>query len=177
MELNKILEQRKSCKDFSNDKIPADVIEKIIKAGNLSPIGMGKPENLHLTIINSKETLDKIDKSAAIIFKQPDSHPLYNAPVLIVISAYDINDRSRMTYGCTAGCIAENMILEAVDMGIGTVCMTGIIRAINKNESVFASLKLPEGFTPIFSVAFGYPSNTDDTVRPSNAEKIKKNYV
>lgn len=177
MELNKILEQRKSCKDFSSDKVPADIIENIIKAGNLSPIGTGKPENIHLTIINSKEILDEIDKSAAIIFKQPDSHPLYNAPVLIVISAYDINDRSRMTYGCTAGCIAENMMLEAVNLGVGAVCMTGIIRAINNNKSIFASLNLPEGFAPIFSVAFGYPANIDDTVISFDAEKIKKNYV
>lgn len=177
MEFIEILEKRKSCKDFSDAKVPANIIEKIIKAGNLSPIGMGKPENFHLTIINNKEVLDEIDKSAAVIFKQPDSHPLYNAPVLIVISAYDVNDRSRLTYGCTAGCIAENMMLESVNENVGSVCMTGIIRAINDNESIFDSLMLPEGFTPIFSVALGYPANPDNTTRDFDAEKIENNYI
>lgn len=152
-----VIRNRRSCKDFSNKKVDSSIIDRVVQAGNLAPIGMGNPQNFHITVVSNPNVLDMIDLKAAELFNSPNCHPLYGATTLIIISVFEINDRNRMTYGCTAGCIAENMLLSAVNEGIAAVCMTGIIRAVNKNEDVLSKLNLPNGYTPVFSVALGIP--------------------
>lgn len=172
-----IIRNRKSCKDFSNKQVNSTIIDRVVQAGNLAPIGMGNPQNFHITVVSTPQVLDMIDLKAAELFKVPNSHPLYGATTLIIISVYEINDRNKMTYGCTAGCIAENMLLSAVNEGIASVCMTGIIRAINSNEDILSELNLPNGFTPVFSVALGIPTETVTEPRMIENNIISRNDI
>ncbi len=51
--------------------------------------------------------------------------------------------------------MAHNIILSAVDSGIGCCHIWGAIRALNKNSDLVKSLELPDGFVACCGVVLG----------------------
>ena len=81
----------------------------------------------------------------------------FGARTLIIVSA--LPDSGGNT---NAGCIVENMVLAATDLGIDSVIM-GIIPAVIKvNEELLEKLGIPEGFAPVLSAVFGYGVDKED---------------
>ena len=77
---------RKSVRSYTGENITEEELTKILKAGDASPVGMGQYDNMHITIIKNKELLKQIDEAGARMFGKPDMHPLYGAPMLILVS-------------------------------------------------------------------------------------------
>ena len=64
-----------------------------------------------------------------------------------------------------AGCIIENMVLAATDLGIDSVVLAGAPSALAQNEQLQRELGIPESFKPILGASFGY------AVEPTPAKK------
>ena len=62
-------------------------LSAVLKAAYAAPVGRAMYENVHLTVITNKDLLNKIDANGAAFFGNPAMHPLYNAPVFILVSA------------------------------------------------------------------------------------------
>ncbi len=77
---------RKSIRSYTGEGITQDELKQILTAANASPVGMGRYDEMHLTIVTNLELLRKIDQAGAAMFGKPDIHPLYGAPVLILVS-------------------------------------------------------------------------------------------
>ena len=54
-------------------------------------------------------------------------------------------------------CLVENMLLRATDLGLGNLYVRGVIDAAAKDADFLSLFRIPEGFTPMASVAVGYP--------------------
>ena len=64
METMKAIAKRKSTRAFNPEKgIAKADLDAILAAGCAAPVGAGDYSSLHLTIIQSKEMLDKINKA------------------------------------------------------------------------------------------------------------------
>jgi len=144
---------RKSVRSYSGNLTEYE-LKTILKAAYASPIGRALYENVHLTVITNQDLLDKIDKNAAAFFRNPDIHPLYNAPVYIVVSAKLSNPADNVGFSNCA-IIVENMALAAVEMGLGACHIWGATIALNQNEEILKELNLPEGFTPCSGIILG----------------------
>ena len=82
----KVLETRRSCRNFDPDKmISEEDLNAIIKAGTYAPTGMGKQSPIIIAVTN-KEMRDKISKENAKIMGT-DSDPFYGAPVILIVLA------------------------------------------------------------------------------------------
>lgn len=153
METLKAIVCRKSVRNYTGEGLCKEELDSILRAAWAAPVGMGEYGAMHLTVITNKELLNDIDKNGAEFFGDPQSHPLYGAPVLIVVSAKA--DLPTDLVSANAGTIVENMALAATDMELGSVCIWGAMIGLKSNESLLAKLQLPEGFSVVGALAVG----------------------
>jgi len=154
METMKTIAIRKSTRSYTDEPVPQEALDKILLAGCAAPVGRGAYGSLHITVVNTPEAFAKI--SAAAEAAGRPGKVGFGAPVLVVISseasqipALDI---------ANAACVAENMIIAATDLGIGSVYVFGPANAIKSTEGLAAELGIPEGYFPEAAVVLGVPT-------------------
>lgn len=147
---------RKSVRTYTGEPITNEQLNTILKAANAAPVGMGQYEDVHLTVITNIELLGKIDAAGAAMFGKPDIHPLYNAPMLILVSAKlpSAEAMKNVTYS-NAAIIVQNMALAAIELGVGVCHIWGATMAILNSPDILSVLNLPEGFAPCCAVTLG----------------------
>ncbi|MBQ1172123.1 MAG: nitroreductase [Lachnospiraceae bacterium] len=165
----KVLETRRSCRNFDPDKmISEEDLNAIIKAGTYAPTGMGKQSPIIIAVTN-KEMRDKISKENAKI-KGTDIDPFYGAPVILIVLA---NKESR-TYQYDGSLVMGNLLNAAESLGLGSIW---IHRAKEEFESDFgkkilADLGIEGDYEGIGHCALGYASEPAKAPAPR-----KDNYV
>lgn len=165
----KILETRRSCRNFNPDKlISEEDLNAIIKAGTYAPTGMGKQSPIIIAVTN-KEMRDKISKENAKIMGT-DSDPFYGAPVILIVLA---NKESR-TYQYDGSLVMGNLLNAAESLGLGSIW---IHRAKEEFESDFgkkilADLGIEGDYEGIGHCALGYAAEPVKAPAPR-----KDNYV
>lgn len=168
---------RKSVRSYTGEQITAEELNTILKAANAAPVGMGQYENVHLTVITNAELLGKIDAAGAAMFGKPDIHPLYNAPMLIVVSAKMPADKAmeNVTYS-NAAIIVQNMALAATELGVGVCHIWGATMALQNTPDLLKELQLPEGFLPCCAASLG-KTEESYTEREIPMDRIAANTV
>lgn len=167
---------RKSVRSYKTEMISDAEVQAIVKAAWASPVGMGRFDNVMLTVITNEEFLAALDKKTAEAFGDPEMHPLYGAPLMILVSAkVNGSPDANAAYSNPAG-IVENMALAAVELGLGTCHIWGAIRVLNESPELLAKLDMPEGFTPCCAGIFGYTDEKYE-IRDIPENKISTVYM
>ncbi|NMF25648.1 hypothetical protein HF885_04215 [Olsenella umbonata] len=125
MELREALNRRRSIRSYTGELADPDQLEAIFAAAYEAPVGMGRYEGIHLTVVTRPGLLAAIDAAAARMFGNPDAHPLYGAPMLVVVSS----DAEGNVASANAAAVIQNMSLAAVDQGVGSCYIYGATRA------------------------------------------------
>lgn len=172
MEFTTVLDSRRSIRTFTGEVISDEVRTKILHAANAAPVGMGKYETVHLTIVRNKALLEKIEQNTEQVFEVHGRSFLYGAPELIIVSATEHNNVAHSN----AAILVQNMALQAVECGVGACHIWGCMMALNKNPDLIRELEIPEGFTPSCAIALGV-SEEAYTVREIPEDRITKNYI
>lgn len=155
METMEAIARRQSCRAYTGEQITEEELQTILEAANAAPAGMGRYDTERLTVIQNPELLARLDAAGAAFFGNPEGHPLYGAPTLILVSAaVQENKLSPVAYS-NAACIIENMAIAAADLGLGGVYIMGIIHAISMNKELSDELRIPQGFAPVSAFAVG----------------------
>lgn len=172
MDFTTVLNSRKSIRSFTGEPVCKDALKKILHAANAAPVGLGKYDSVHLTVVQNKALLDALEKATAIAFHANDRSFLYNAPQLIIVSS-----TAEDNVGCSnAAIIAHNMALAAVDAGVGVCHIWGCIMALKQDPALIGALGIPEGFAPCCTVAIG---KTEEIYAPRTIpeDRIQTNYI
>lgn len=151
MEFTTLLNSRKSIRSFTGEAVSDETLKKILHAANASPVGLGKYDSVHLTVVKSKELLAELEQNAADLLNMANHSFLYNAPELIIVSTAATNN---VGYS-NAAIIAHNMALATVDENAGVCLIWGCTAALAGNPQLVAKLGIPEGFSPACAVAIG----------------------
>lgn len=180
MNLLKAIELRRSVRTYTSKPVEAEKLESIVKAGNLAPI-YGQ---IHITVIENQELLKQITNVTLDMMKNSDNeflsktasmegyNPLYEAPVMIVLSALNGND----SYGfnmANVSCSAENMLIQATELDLGSCFVMSPTMAFS-NPDIFKKSGIPEGYVPLCCALFGY-ANTEN-IGHKNEDKNNFNY-
>ncbi|WIV13786.1 nitroreductase family protein [Proteiniborus sp. MB09-C3] len=176
MEFTKTIKMRRSTRSYKPEQITSEELDKVLYAAYAAPVGNGLYEDVHLTVVQNSDLLNRIVKSTAEVSKNPDANPFYGAPTIVIVST-KLKDASKIgTTYANAACIVENMHLAATDIGLGSVYLLGFIRAGAINDSLKQELGIPEGYNPTSAITLGYP--TEKLVeRDIPANKISTNYI
>ena len=142
-----IIKTRRSVRNFSGKKLkPAD-IAKILEAGRWAPSGLNN-QPWRFGVIESEELRNRIaalTKYGSIIRQATD----------VIVVCMDVADSYNRDKDLMAvGASIQNMLLEALGLGIGT-CWMGEI--LNQKTGVADVLKLDKDLDLLAVIALGYP--------------------
>ena len=169
--------KRKSVRTYTGEQITEEQLNTILKAANAAPVGMGRYEDVHLTVIKSADLLAKIDAAGTAMLGKPDAHALYGAPLLIVVSSKmpPVKMMENVVYS-NAAIIVQNMALAATELGVGACHIWGATTALANSPDLCRELALPEGFTPCCAVALGKTEYVYEQ-REIPMDRIAKNVI
>mgnify|MGYP004649683611 FL=1 len=122
----KEIENRRSIRNFKNEKISKDLIVKIIESGILSPSAKNKQPWYYIVV--NEEIKNKISlKLENVMGKNKTSDVIKEAPVLILVYNTLDDYYSHMSIGSSI----ENMLLEAESNDIGSLWI-GYVKKIEE---------------------------------------------
>ena len=166
----KVLETRRSCRNFKPDMITDEELKAIIKAGTYAATGMGKQSPL-IIAVTDKDLRDQISKENCKVGGWGDGFdPFYGAPVILIVLA----DKSVPTHVYDGSLVMGNLMNAAESLGVASIW---IHRAKEEFESDFGKdllkkLGIEGEFEGIGHCALGYAAE------PANAPAPRKgNYV
>ncbi|WP_066685854.1 nitroreductase family protein [Christensenella intestinihominis] len=177
METMKAINRRKSVRSYTGEKISREALDTVLQAAYAAPVGMGKYENFHLTVIENREFMQAIEEKASAMFGKPDLHLFYGAPTFILVSSKP--DGAEKVGGidyCNTAAIVENMSLAATDLGVGHCYIWGGVAVLNANPDLVARLNLPEGHTPCSGIILGVTTE-EYTDRDIPGQRIGTSYL
>ena len=158
---------RRSVRSYTGEMPTPQELENILEAAYLAPVGMGRFDSLHITVVRSRDFLSRLEAAAGAQLGREDYHPLYGAPVLVILSSVFPGIPTDNSSYSNCAILAENMALAAVSLGLGTCHIWGAIRALNKEPALLAELNLPEGFAPCCAITLG---RTQEAYAPRTAQ-------
>ena len=154
MEFEQVLALRRSTRRFLGCPVPAEDLETIMRAGQRAPLAAGDDRTTHLTLVGPGETLERIRAACRLKRKTGETvDAFYGAQALIVVSAADLSEDS-IEYA-NAGCVIENMHLQAAALGLGRCYIWGSLRKLRADPEAVALLRLPEGHEVLSALAVG----------------------
>ena len=107
---------------------------------------------LHLTVIQNRETLDKISKAVQAVLKV-ERDVLYGVPVLVLVSSSE--PKFPNVQYANVGCVMENMLLAAADLEVDSIYLWGAVNVLAQILELQKELGVPKGFTPISAAGLG----------------------
>ena len=166
----KVLEKRRSCRNFKPDMIPEETLEQIVRAGTYAPTGMGKQSPIILAMTN-KELRDQLSEENRKIMGTPERmDSFYGAPVILVVLA----NKAVLTHVYDGSLVMGNLMNAAESLGVASIW---IHRAKEEFESDFgkkilADLGIRGEYEGIGHYALGYAVES-----AKEADARKENYV
>lgn len=158
---------RRSIRKYTDEKIPYEKVEDILKAGMAAP-SAGNEQPWHFVVIDDKDTMMAITKF------HPYSSMLKSAKYAIVVCG-DLNLQRFEGYwvqDCSAA--AENMLLAANDAGLGSVWL-GVYPMEDRINGLKELLNLPESVIPLCILPLGYPAENRPAEDRYKKERVHKN--
>lgn len=166
MEFDKVINLRHSVRSFESKAVPKNVIKKIISDGCKAPSSANKQPWQFVVVTKYKRDLiaetahkyfqrniKKVELSKKLLSSvKPFYKNLGDAPVIILIYM-DKNIKYKKTMRLSIAAATENIILTAVNEGLGT-CWMGTFNSISRsiNKIIQTDKELVSG------IILGYPS-------------------
>lgn len=171
--VNTIMERR-SIRKYKPQAVERDKMDLILKCGINAPNGQNK-QSWEVRVVDNPELLNAMKEAMAK--GHPNLSPemlrgcFRGAPTMVFIArdlAYDFS-----AYDC--GLLAENMVLAAWSMGIGSICLGSPVRFLTDNaecQPLLEKLGFSEGYELSLCVGFGYPDESP-AAKPRDWDKVK----
>lgn len=167
---------RKSVRSYTGEPITEAELKEILKAAYAAPVGRAQYQTLHLTVISSREFLDKWEHHMGTVTGNPGMHPFYGAPTVILVSSNVAPAPACNINYSNAAIVVQNMALAAAELGVGACHIWGAIMALGGNAELIKELNLPDGMVPCCALALG-KTNETYTVREIPENRIATDYL
>lgn len=176
MDFDQILSWRQSTRTYEDRQITGEQVEKILAAANRAPVGSNLYKDIHITVVQDKETLltlceaawkrfsskEKVREIAGDTAEGTNLHRpnlFYGAPTVFFVS-HRVQDVQPGIDWANVTSVTALMHLEATDLGLGSVFMWGALESMRLFPELdhTSLLELPQGFTPLIGLAVGHPA-------------------
>ena len=176
----KNIKERRSIRNFEEKKIDKEELKEIIQAGKYAPsptndqpwkfIVITKKEMIQELSNQIRKELKKLLKWSfikkfkikqlrnidilkfifVVAFSKTDMI-FFNAPALVLILTQD-----KLFYDESCACCAQNMMLAANSIGIGS-CWIGFASVLGLNKKILENIGIPDNQHISAAIIFGYP--------------------
>ena len=150
MDFEDVIKTRRSVRVYDDKEVEDEKIEKIIRAGMQAPGSRLNAEPWEFVVIKDRDTLERIGEIKPRV---------KNAPVAIVVLANIERAFYKTVWQQDMGAAAENMLLEAVNLGLG-----GLWNGVAPEEERMAKIGEIIGIDdisetkPYCIITLGYPA-------------------
>jgi nitroreductase len=165
---------RRSIRKYKPTPVGRDTMNVILECGINAPNGQNR-QSWEVRVVDSPALMDEIKEAMAQ--GHPDMEPkavkgcFRNAPVMVFIARDPSYDFS--AYDC--GLLAENMMLSAWSLGVGSICLGSPVRFLTDNDAcrpVLEKLGFSAGYELCLCVGFGYADEAP-AAKQRNPDKVK----
>ena len=171
---NEVIENimsRRSIRKYTADPVSRETLMKIMECGINAPNGQNK-QSWEVRIVDNPELLAEMSEAmgAAHGGNEFAKECFRGAPVMVFIArdpSYDFSP-----YDC--GLLAENIMLSAWSLGVGSVCLGSPVRMLTDNDlckPYVDRLGFSEGYEFCLCVGLGYPDETPEA-KPRDMGKV-----
>ena len=161
MDVFEAIKSRRSIRQFTDEPIGKDALDRLLDAARWAPTA-GNQQKWRFVVVTSPPVKELIRKFAPGIFVMPAAFI-----VICVQKAPDANRWTEETYLADCAIAAQNILLAAHEMGIGS-CMALSYAKVAIKEI----LDIPEGIEPLLVITLGYPAED-----PEPPPRLKLNEI
>ncbi|MBP5774776.1 MAG: nitroreductase [Clostridiales bacterium] len=166
----KVLETRRSCRNFKPDMIKDEELKAILEAGTFAATGMGKQSPLIIAVTDKALRDELSEENRKIGGWSEGFDPFYGAPVILIVLA----NKDVPTYIYDGSLVMGNLMNAAESLGVASIW---IHRAKEEFESSFGAdllkkLGIEGNYEGIGHCALGYAAEPANSPAPR-----KQNYV
>ncbi len=164
----KTLTERRSCRSYRPDPIPAEILDRILEAGTYAATGMGRQSPLMIAVTD-KAVRDRLSAMNAAVMGS-DRDPFYGAPTVIVVLA----NRAVGTYLYDGSLVMGNLMNAAHALGVGSCWIHRAKEECDSEEgkALLASLGIEGDWEGIGHCILGWPA-----ADPAPAAPRKPDYI
>lgn len=160
---------RRSIRKYKADVVERGKLKAIMECGINAPNGQNK-QSWEVRVVDNPEVMNYIKQVMVEAYDEKVVGCFRGAPVMVFI-ARDVNyDFS--AYDC--GLMAENMMLAAQSLGVGSICLGSPVRLINDNPAcapILERLRFSEGYVLSLCVGLGYADEAPEA-KPRDKSKV-----
>jgi nitroreductase len=163
---------RRSIRNYKQVPVGRDTLNTIMECGINAPNGQNK-QSWEVRVVDNPELLAQMSQAMG------DAHPgmefakecFRGAPVMVFIARDPSYDFS--AYDC--GLLAENVMLSAWSLGVGSVCLGSPVRFLTDNDickPYVEKLGFSKGYELCLCVGLGYAAESPEA-KPRDKAKVK----
>ncbi|MDR1367003.1 MAG: nitroreductase [Puniceicoccales bacterium] len=159
---------RSSVRSYRSDQIDEQALSVILKCGLRAPNGWNH-QPWDIICVQDKTFLDELNFA---ITSDSNGSVFYHAPTVVFISG----DRNDEYYATDCPLAAENMIIAAASLGIGSCIIAYLSNFLNGQlgQTYKKKLGIPENYEVCVAIAFGYSTISAYLQSSRNESKIRK---
>ena len=169
-EVLQAIEARRSCRSYEERQILPEELSAVTRAGTWAPTGMGR-QAVKIVVVQDKDTVAKLERMNAAVLGNPDAHPFYGAPTVLVVFA----DSAVPTHVPDGSLVLGTMLLAASSIGLGS-CWINRAKEEFETPEGKALLKewgLPEHLVGVGHCIVGYGDGPEPAAAPRKPDFIK----
>ncbi|HHX13665.1 MAG TPA: nitroreductase [Clostridiales bacterium] len=175
MNMFDVLYSRKSVRSYTGRVPSEEQLKEILKAAWAAPVARARYADMHLTVIKDQRILSAVEENMGRIAGK-EVHPLYGAPLLILVSVKPKQKEIVNNEYSSAAMIVHNMALAATALGLGSCDIWGCLQAANERTDIVEMYKLPEGFVACCGIVIG-ETQESFPLRDIPQEKISTDFI
>jgi nitroreductase len=161
METFQALSKRKTCREYVQDTVPREIVEKLVYAASRAPTACNMPYR-HFLVVDDPRVIKSI--------RQLSPSLVANPPLLILVltdlkvAVEDTGPLAEWSAYVDSGAAGQNILLAATDLGLGSqFTMIPVMAGIRE------ILGLPSNYRVDLIIPIGYPKI------PVKSAKAQKN--
>ncbi len=167
--MNEVIEKiktRRSCRKFTDKKVPAEIVDQIIEAGTYAATGMGMQSPIIINVTDKALRDELSAMNAKIMGVEMD--PFYGAPQVLIVLA----DKTKPTYLYDGSLVMGNLMLAAHALGVDSCWIHRAKEefASEEGKAILKKLGIEGDYEGIGHCIIGYGET-------GKAAPRKKNYV
>jgi nitroreductase len=190
------IKSRRSIRSYSDQEVPKKLLEEIIDAGRSAPSALNT-QPWRFVVVTDRKIIRELSYAVRRVIKRiysifpilrffmkefrddaiagavrktatsDEDTVFYNAPALILI----VSEKKGRWVGVNCALAAENMILAAHSLGIGS-CFIGRGDVLAKCRPLLKKIGVDKEYKVYASVIFGYPKEFPKDVRERRKDNI-----
>ena len=165
---------RRSVRQYKPQALEREKMQTIVECGINAPNAMNK-QPWEVRVVDNADYINGVTELYKKANPKAAEDPAFknmfrNAPTVVFIG-HDTESESS-PFDC--GLLAENMMISAWSMGIGSCCLGSPARFMKTPEAAeyLQKLGFSEGYELLYCIGFGYPDEAP-AAKPREAAKVK----